>query len=291
VDLLTRLLSRPRSFKLLGWTTLPVFALAAVVQLSGTGIDVLVVAVAGLLLFAAERSLGDWLGEWVGPLAAAAIFVVLAAALSWYFLSASLGRAQTDRFFVEAERHGYRTAYYQTPRGSADASAATAGGSRSSATATTGRGAAAASPGAERAGAAGSGTDTPRAESEGDGREGERRRDGSILSLFRRRSGPAERIATEISLSVNPARVQAARRAAIRAVVRAADGRAVTGTVEFTVNGLGAGRVALDGSGAATTTYTTHITGEYEVRARFAGSPAHAPSRSGPVVFTVVRGG
>lgn len=283
--------AQPRSLKLLGWVTLPVLALAMFVQATGVGIDLLVIGVAALVLFALERSLGDWLGEWIGPLAAAGVFVVFALALAWYFLSASLGRSQTDSFFIEAEHRGYKTVYYRTPRASADAPAAASAGSTASAPVATG-GSASRAPAA-----AGSPDVAPAAGPAGDDGTGgavasagggsDRRRESSVLSFFRRRSDPEQRIATEISVSVEPARVAAARQTIIRATVRAADGSAVSGNVEFTVNNLGAGRVALDASGVASTTYRTHILGSYEVRARFAGTSRYASSRAGPVILTV----
>lgn len=289
MKLFARIQAQPRSLKPVGWALLPVAALAGFVQISGSGIDLLVVAVAALILLALERSLGDWLGEWVGPLAAAGIFVVFALALTWYFLSASLGRSRTDSFFVDAERRGYTTTFYPTPRASA-ATPATAGrssgGSRPVATRGAAPAATAGSPGVERAGGESRGQDdVERAEAAGD-----RAREGSVLSFLRPRSGSRERVPTDISVTVEPARVAAARQAVIRAAVRAADGSAVSGNVEFTVNGLGAGRVALDANGVATTTYRTHILGPYEVRARFAGTSKYESSRSGPVTLTVVGG-
>jgi len=289
-----------RSFKLLIWAALPVLTLAAFVQITGVGIDILVVAAAALLLLGLERSVGDWLGEWFGPVAAALIFVAAAVALSWYFLADSLGRSQTEHFFVEAERRGYSPVYYQIDRsstadsgGTADAPAASTPVAASDAAA----GGAAAVP-VERRDPAPERQDqadppeesaAPRAVStagsDRDGRDAPAR--SSILSFLRRNSSPAELIATEIAVSLSPPEIKAARRTVIRAAVRGSGAPVTAGTVEFTVNGLGAGRITVNADGVASTTFQTHMPGTYEVRARFSGTSRFASSRSGPVLLQV----
>jgi len=91
-------------------------------------------------------------------------------------------------------------------------------------------------------------------------------------------------------LSLSPSRVTAAHRTVITATVVSNGVPVNWGTVEFTVNGLGAGRVRVNGEGVASTTFQTHIPGTYEVRARFAGSPEYSSSHSTPVMLSVVGG-
>jgi hypothetical protein len=289
-----------RSLRLLAWAALPVLALAGTVQVTGAGIDILVFAAAGLILFALERSVGDLLGEWFGPLASAAIVVVAVVGLSWYFLSESLGRSRTDRFFAEAERRGYRTVYYQAARSTADdppAESPSTGASRSVATGgsadlTT---PATESPSAPVAASARSDDETPTRETPPSSSPARRPENESsakraIRSFFRRNVAPAEPSATQTALSLSPSRVTAAHRTVITATVVSNGVPVNWGTVEFTVNGLGAGRVRVNGEGVASTTFQTHIPGTYEVRARFAGSPEYSSSHSTPVMLSVVGG-
>lgn len=292
-----------RSYKLLAWAALPVLTLAGVVQVTGVGIDILVFATAALLLLGLERSVGDWLGEWFGPLAAAVIFIATAVALSWYFLSDSLGRSQTEHFFVEAERRGYSTVYYQTARPSAADKSGAAAESPSGATpvATGGtanaRGATAVRGEAPPVHAADREDETDPQDASaispaiGTARGARQETDAparrSILSIFRRSSSPAELIETQVTVSLSPHEVEAARRTVISAAVHGAGVPVAAGTVEFMVNGLGAGRIAVDADGVASTTFRTHIPGTYEVRARYSGTSRHASSRSNPVLLQV----
>jgi hypothetical protein len=284
------------------WAALPVLALGGTVQATGVGIDVLAVAVGALMLLAVERSLGDWLGEWVGPLAAAAIFVVAALALSWYFLSDSLGRSQTQRFFVEAERRGYKTLYYPTVRASSIDEATTTEAPAVAAPAAGGGWAvrtAAAAPAPEPAPAArvestnAAPVSDPAAAAAPVGTRGAGSASGnrqlrSLLS-FLRRGTPGDPIATQIALNVSPRQVQVARQTVITARVLGSGEPVTAGSVEFMVNGLGAGKIPLDAAGSASTTFRPHIPGSYEVRARYTGGSTHSSSNSDPVVLSVVR--
>ena len=283
--------------KLLLGALLPVVALAAFVQVTGVGIDLLLLAVAILLLLTLERSVGDWIAEWFGPFAAAAIFGVLILSLSWYFLSSSLGRSKTDRFFMEAERRGYRTVYYETPGSPAAEETPPAASSAPARPATppaaTGplvagtnerdtprsAGSAAKTPneGRDTAALESSGKDAPTpATSAG---KPSRSASGWAGSLFRRDTPAGAAIPTTTAVSVSPARVAPAYRTTITATVSAASGPVARGTVEFMVNGLGAGRKPVT-DGTASTTFVPQIAGTYEVRARFVGTSEHAASSS-----------
>jgi hypothetical protein len=293
-----------RSLRLFGFAALPVLSLAGVVQITGVGIDILVVATAALLLFGVERSIGDLLGEWVGPLASAMIVVFVVIALSWYFLDESLGRSRTDHFFTQAERRGYRTVYYETAESAADQSAAASsstGGASTSAGGAEGVGEATSTSGthggsASRAASAEPAEDrrndetAPSAPSNAGKPVKERSATRAIRSFFRRNVVPTDPIATEVALTVTPSRVMAAHRAVITAAVRSGGEPVTWGAVEFTANGLGAGRVNVNAEGIATTTFQTYLAGTYEIRARFAGSPEYSSSRSKPVILSVVGG-
>ena len=80
---------------------------------------------------------------------------------------------------------------------------------------------------------------------------------------------------------------------ALRTVLRAAvtsEGKpVVNGSVEFSVNGNGAGRIILDARGMAATHYSTYIAGTYNITARYAGSAEFAASVSPPIALIVER--
>lgn len=279
--------------------------LAAFVQVTGLGIDLLLLAAAVLVLLALERSVGDWIAEWFGPFAAAALLGVLVLSFSWYFLSSTLGRSKTDRFFMEAERRGYRTVYYETPAAartaeesspaasSTPASPATPNIASGSAVATKGEDAARSAGGAsaqkatrdvstpESAGKEASSSSLPAAKTSTSA-------SGWVGALFRRDSTAGAALPTTIAVSVSPARVELARRTTITATVTAASGTVTHGTVEFMVNGLGAGRRAVSPAGTATTIFVPQMAGTYEVRARFVGTSEHTASTSNPSILNVV---
>jgi hypothetical protein len=54
------------------------------------------------------------------------------------------------------------------------------------------------------------------------------------------------------------------------------------------VNGLGAGRKAVNGDGTASTTFVPQLAGTYEVRARFIGTTEHTGCSSTPSTFEAV---
>jgi hypothetical protein len=261
---------------------MPVLALAGVVQITGVGIDILVLTAAALLLFGLERSLGDLLGEWFGPIASALILVLVVGALFWYFLADTVGRSQTDSFFAEAERRGYRAVFYQPARVPADVPPpspdsapgaepiATGGSSSTSSPASRGLGSAV---GVERPASRGTESQARARAPEAPSREKTR-----LSGSFFRRASPADLVATAVKIDVSPSRPEVARRAVISAAVRSKDTPVTAGAVEFTVNGMGAGRVPLNSDGVASTTFLAHIPGPYEVSVRYTGSAEYASS-------------
>ncbi len=105
--------SKQRSLWILVWAAIPVVCLAGWVQVTGSGIDLLIFATACLILLTMERTVGDWLGELLGAALAGFLFAVLVAGTIYYFFSDNAGRSHTDSFFLAAEKRGYRTTYYQ----------------------------------------------------------------------------------------------------------------------------------------------------------------------------------
>jgi hypothetical protein len=99
------------------WAGVAVCATAIFVQTTHSGVDVLVVLVAGFALLVLERTLGDWIADTLGSGPAALIFAGMALAGLLYVDSGS-GRATAARFFAGAQARGYGAAYVSlTPSG------------------------------------------------------------------------------------------------------------------------------------------------------------------------------
>ena len=99
-------------FRPLGWAAVPMLLLTISVGVTGTGIDVLLVAFGCVALLGLERTAGDWLGELVGSTVAGIVFAAAGIGCVWYFFFSATGSAQSERFFAAAEDRGYTTAYY-----------------------------------------------------------------------------------------------------------------------------------------------------------------------------------
>jgi hypothetical protein len=77
-----------------------------------TGVDLLLVAALCVALFAVERTVGDWLGELIGPSAATATLAACAALAGWYMFNGG-GRPTTEVLFATAAEHGYTTIWFE----------------------------------------------------------------------------------------------------------------------------------------------------------------------------------
>jgi hypothetical protein len=297
-----------RSLEPVAWGALPVLALGIGVLASGVGIDLLVLAVGCLFLLTLDRTVGDWLAETLGSGPGTVAFGVAVVGFTWYFLS-----YPSDEFFAAAEKRGYRTAYYERTPASADVAAESVGAPggayvqsavapSSGGTGGSGTGAvlnteprdneSARLEGASEADRAKEGADgskpSERPQSENPSDRAPGRASAARVVFGAKEAAPAP-IPTRIVLTLFPAQVPAARRTSFQGVVTA-DGLPVTdGRVQFTVNGTGAGRAALDARGVATVTFATHIAGTYEVRARFSGTSTHDPSSSGLTTLRVIQ--
>lgn len=274
---------KPRSVKPLVWAAGAVLVLAGTVQITGAGIDLLALAVVCLILFAFERSVGDWVAEIAGPIGGAVLFATLGLGLSWYFLASTTGRSQADRFFLEAEKRGYSTIYYEA-RPEAEGAVASAskpeppedpkqanGGSQTPPAAT-------ANGDVQKAVESGAATEAGKTATEAKGRVAE------FARSFFPRDPNAPPAPTTIALTISPTKLELPYQATLKAVVRSAGTPVGFGNVDFTANGLGAGRIRLAADGSATTIFVPRLAGSYEFRARFTGSTEHAASASAPVI-------
>lgn len=81
-------------------------ALAALfVQVTRSGVDVLIVLALCAIVAAIERTLGDWAAELVGPGWASVALAALIAPIVWLLFAEG---GTVDRFYLVAERAGYR---------------------------------------------------------------------------------------------------------------------------------------------------------------------------------------
>lgn len=280
---------KQRSLRVLAWATLPVTLLGAWVQVTGEGIDLFVIAIAAILLLGMERTLGDWLGELLGSVLAALVFSIFIAGLVLYFVADADGKSRAREFFQSAEARGYKTVYFYTPppddpdaraypvqaTAVTPAAARVTGGevlrSSSRPEGTTGDQVQVAPPISEDPGVADSGAPP-----------GKRR-----TRFFWSTSD--QRVATETStsFSISPGKVAPGQRVTLRAMVTSGGVAVTAGYVDFTVNGIGAGRVPLSVAGTSTTAYSTFISGTYEIQARYSGTEVFAASLSRPVILNV----
>lgn len=83
---------------------------AAIVAYTGTGLDVLALALLILLVVIVERTVGDWFAELMGPALSSAVLAGAAGLCVWQLLAGG-GRETTYTFFAAAEQRGYRTLY------------------------------------------------------------------------------------------------------------------------------------------------------------------------------------
>lgn len=294
--------SQLRSRRMVAWGGLP-FALGAlVVQITGTGIDILLIAAVCFVLFIFERTVGDWLGELVGSRPAVLIITVWAATLLWFLFANEHGRSQTERFLAAAEERGYQTAWLERspPPPVPDGGAGSSEGGTTQGAASAPSAASADLPASREQSPSGgrkdqtepAGGDETATTATGSapapaGSGGRSSISRSLGRLFGRDRGPDRLTATSVVVTLSPAQVQAARGTTIRAVVTAGARPVVEGAVEFIVNERGAGLVPVDRDGTAATTFSTHISGTYHVLARFSGTSEYAASVSSVRVLTV----
>jgi hypothetical protein len=85
------------------------------VQITGIGIDLFVLLTAGTVLFGLERTLGDAVAEFVGPVGAALLFCVLGATGFGYVLTKS-GQQRAKLFLTAAEARGYEPLVFTAER-------------------------------------------------------------------------------------------------------------------------------------------------------------------------------
>jgi hypothetical protein len=268
-----------RSLRPVAWLALPVIGLAVGVLASGLGVDVLMVAVAGMVLLLLERTVGDWLADTTGPVPATIVFAAIVAGFTWFVVGSA------DEFFAAAEERGFRRIYYQPARAYQPERAAAPVDRRFPLSS----GQRASGQQANRTGRVSAARDASAAPMEVGGAPERQTASNAAPStatavasrtLFGAPKERAPLVPTRIAVKVEPAQVSPARRVVFEAVVHAGDRPVASGSVRFIVNGAAVAMAAVDSRGVATSTFATYFPGTHEVRASYSGTTEYEPSAS-----------
>lgn len=290
--------SSPRSLKPLVWASLPVLGLSVGVLASGIGIDLLLVAVSGLIMLTLERTLGDWMGERFGPVPATIGFSLVLAGFTWYVIASS------NRFLDAAEARGYQGVYYRSATASAasvDSGSSSDGGWRGE------TGAADHRPHGSSGGAptvtVADGprlhavpeereepkVSTPPAEASPHATPAQTSQTGVVSRIVTgARQPPPVGARTAVALSIEPPAAGPRRQVRIQASVTSGGRPLSEGVIEFVIDGVAFGRVAIDSRGMASTSYSSPYPGTYDVQARFLGTYRFQPSLSSAHTLKIV---
>lgn len=269
----TRTRSRALKAPLL-WVAAVLVLTGVPVQITGVGIDLFALLLAGSLLFVVERTVGDAVAEFIGPIGAATLFCALAAAGFGYMLTET-GQANGKRVMAVAQSHGYQPLYFKTDprdddkdprRPPVKPSAVSREQNPSTEVARAARATPAERPGPLESTASPSGP-PPAVVTPG------------LFGLFKTQEVPLAR------LIVTPQVVSSGE--TLRLEVRLV-GPPITlnGPVSFLVNGREIARVEPDGKGVIAAQTSQVIPGTYEASARLPGGTRATPP--GPVAFTVL---
>jgi hypothetical protein len=274
-----------RSSSLIIWGISVVSVTLAVVGITNTGVDVLVLVLTCLVLLVIERTLGDWMGELLGSGMASLVFTGIVALVVWY-AAGSRDRSEVQYFFAAAEARGYQP-YFWVPapalaRAGAVATKPTLGGvpiqlsaevSMPVAAGAGGRISSSAPATASRTAAqapAPPSVDSPHsAPDSSQAARASELRAFSWNSLWRRLRGDRADVQRNVKVTLVPAIAVTGQPIALHAVVTDAETPVVGGAIEFAIDGRPIEVVAVDRKGEARSTYSSRIPGRYTLQTRF----------------------
>jgi hypothetical protein len=250
------------------WVGIVLLLAGVPVQVTGTGIDLFALLAAGALLFTIERTVGDAVAEFVGPIGAAVLFCAIAAIGFGYMLTDS-GQGRAKRLLAAAEARGYQPVFFTGDRTPKDAPNDVSRAGRPE-------------DGARSPSSAAAANDVEVRPAVSDPSPPPSDAVPVSPGLFSRFRGPEIPLAR---LTVSPRIVAAGETVnmEVRFIGRAI---ALRGPVVFFVNDREVGRSAPDANGIASARTTPRVPGTYTAAIRLpSGTRATAP---GPVSFTVV---
>lgn len=232
-----------------------------------TGVDLLLVAALCVALFTVERTVGDWLGELIGPSASTATLAACAALAGWYMFNGG-GRPTTEVFFATAAQHGYTTIWFE-PSSPRQASGGGVGPYPGVAPAPLPRDT---SPGVA------AGVAVPPAANAAAVPVDDARR--ATPTGTAHRTLPGEPQGTTSLLTVSPTLAATGERIVIRAAVTVNGNPVGTGSVEFVVNGRRVASVPVGAGGVAFTQFSAQVPGTYTIGAHYGGAQSLGRSSS-----------
>lgn len=269
-----RILGRP-----LVWAGATLLVAVIAVLITHTGIDLLGLLVALVVLLLIERTLGDWIADNVGPVTTVVVFTGVAV-LGVMYVSTAGGRGRVRRLFNAAEARGYHTAYFSIDDdtdaplkdGDSGGVADRLSPSSNAPTPTAGSGPPAApspsvapAPGPSTATAPGASTAAAASPIPTSGAAGVPVSDTRASS---RPEEPKQAGGVRITrLSLSPDLAVVGQTIVFRADL-ASDGDGVLPEVEFSVDGRSIARVRPNDRGTALARWTTRVPGQYVVRVR-----------------------
>ena len=240
-----------------------VLLLAAVpVQVTGKGIDLYALLCAGVALLVVERTVGDWIADFLGPAGTALAFAIVAAGGVAGLLS-ERGQKGAQRFIAVAEEHGYQPAYFKTEpdheadNARADRSAQIPDPSGRLARSQPEPAAAQPAPASPSASATEGSTSTPQSSA------------GSGWTLFAYRRGTPDRATAR--LTTEPDLAETGDEVTLRFRIVGTPGKPPS-SVSFYANGILLGRVPLAANGTAEARWRPRVPGQYQLRAETSAS-------------------
>jgi Bacterial Ig-like domain (group 3) len=233
--------------------------LIAAILATHTGVDLLLVAALCVAVIATERTVGDWLGELIGPSASTASLAGCAVLAGWYMFNGG-GRPTTEKFFATAAEHGYTTIWFQSSTARRT--------SRRDVGPYHGVAAAPLPPDtsiAANAAPVATSSDSNSAAVAVDGT-------GVARAKTAWRGVATEPQGTVNSLTVSPPLAAAGQPIVLRAAITTHGEPVRGGSVDFVVNGRHIATVAVGADGVASTEFSARVPGGYTIGAHFTGA-------------------
>ena len=244
------------------WTALAI-AGAAVVQVSGVGIDLVALAALVCLALLLDRYVADWIGDMAGPGVANLFLAAALGSATWFLFVSADGTTLVQQFMAGAQRQGYEGLIVKSAP--APAPLSTAASADRAARSSASRTASGSSPRPIATRGGGPGGDTGHAVA-GDPAIATR----TLLQIVPASNGAPALAVASVSSDAGPVR---------------------GGVVRFAINGVVRGRARVDRRGQARWRTPETPAGRFAVEARFSGAGRFLPSVSAAASLEIAAGG
>jgi hypothetical protein len=254
------------------WCAGAAAATTLAVQVTGKGIDVLVIVLLCCGVVVLERTLGDWLSDLIGAVPASLLFAVLVGSGVWMLFAEG---GKVGQFYTAAERRGYHTVYHHEFVAGPQSDTAAANGTESSpsSTARSGEGAAI----------------LPRVPQEPPTTV-VRPAAKAVATSSGFRQPASNAAPTPVVRIEAPQMGVIGRSVTIRAHVTAGSEPLAGANVEWAINGRAVGTSVTDAAGAASSAFVPRQAGTYQLDVRVAVPSRRAHQPSARMLFYVVPG-